>query len=147
MQNPFKKADAVLTRVKGAVVEANVTQTWNNEVQVKTTMGDVLWRTMYTVWRAGSEPLKRQPKAEPAPATAEHAESATSPVHEAPATSDDAYRVQKQATQTQIAARVSSPSGAFTSAALVPMPLPCRSSASQVSGSEQLDSTVATASM
>ncbi len=46
MQNPFKKADAVLTRVKGAVVEANVTQTWNNEVQMKTATGDVLWRTM-----------------------------------------------------------------------------------------------------
>ncbi len=78
MQNPFKKADAVLTRFKSVVVEATVTQTWNNEVQVKTTTGDVLWRTMYTVWHAGSEPLKRQPKAEPAAATAEHAESASS---------------------------------------------------------------------
>ncbi len=60
MQNPFRKDDAVLTRVKGAVVEASITQTWNNEVQVKTTMGDVLWRTIYTVWRAGEAPLQRE---------------------------------------------------------------------------------------
>jgi hypothetical protein len=62
MQNPFKKGEAVLTKVKRSVVEATVTQTWKNEVQVKSAAGDLLWRTIYTVWRAGEAPLTREPK-------------------------------------------------------------------------------------
>ncbi len=59
MQNPFKAGEAVMTKVKGKQVLASVTKTWQNEVQVKTGEGDLLWRTVYTVWRSGEEPLKR----------------------------------------------------------------------------------------
>ncbi len=59
MQNPFKAGEAVMTKVKGKHVLASVTKTWQNEVQVKTGDGDLLWRTVYTVWRSGEEPLKR----------------------------------------------------------------------------------------
>ncbi len=69
MQNPFTKDDAVLTKVKGKPVEATVVQTWKGEVQVKTATGDLLWRSMYTVWRAGEEPLKREVEAAPNAAT------------------------------------------------------------------------------
>ena len=64
MQNPFRKDDAVLTMVRGKQVEATVTQTWKNEVQVKATTGDLLWRTMYTVWYPGAAPLARDQKTE-----------------------------------------------------------------------------------
>ncbi len=67
MQNPFRKDDAVLTKVKGKPVEANVVQTWQNEVQVKTTTGDVLWRTMYTVWYPGVAPLAREQRRKETP--------------------------------------------------------------------------------
>lgn len=60
MKNPYKADDAVMTTVKGKKVEALVTQTWQNEVQVKTVDGDLLWRSMYTVWLPGQEPLSRQ---------------------------------------------------------------------------------------
>jgi hypothetical protein len=59
MQNPFKAGEAVMTKVTGKQVLASVTKTWQNEVQVKTAEGDLLWRTVYTVWRSGEEPLKR----------------------------------------------------------------------------------------
>lgn len=89
MQNPFKKDDAVLTKVKGRSVEATVTQTWKNEVQVKTTKGDLLWRSMYTVWRAGEEPLKREvAKAAPAASVADES-NAQSPTP-APAATESA---------------------------------------------------------
>ncbi len=45
LKNPFKKDDAVLTKLKGRQVKATVTRTWKNEVQVKTARGDLLWRT------------------------------------------------------------------------------------------------------
>ena len=59
MKNPYRADDAVITMVKGKKIEALVIQTWNNEVQVKTVDGDLLWRTMYTVWYPGEEPLER----------------------------------------------------------------------------------------
>ncbi len=68
MQNPFTIDDIVLTKVKGKPVEATVVQTWKGEVQVKTATGDLLWRSMYTVWRAGEEPLRRE-RMTPAAAT------------------------------------------------------------------------------
>ena len=48
MQNPFKKNDPVFTKVQGKSVEATVVQTWKGKVQVKTTTGDLFWRSMYT---------------------------------------------------------------------------------------------------
>jgi len=62
MQNPFKTGDMVLTKLKGKEVQAAVSKIWKNEVQVKTAEGDLLWRTMYTVWHAGEAPLIREPK-------------------------------------------------------------------------------------
>lgn len=49
MENPFKARDQVITKVKGVEVLATVIQTWKREVQVKTSGGDLLWRTMHTV--------------------------------------------------------------------------------------------------
>jgi hypothetical protein len=63
MQNPFKTGDLVLTKVKGKDVQAAVSQTWRNEVQVKTADGELMWRTMYTVWRPSEAPLQRAAKA------------------------------------------------------------------------------------
>jgi hypothetical protein len=73
MQNPFKTGDIVLTKLKGKEIQAAVSKIWQNEVQVKTTEGELLWRTMYTVWHPGAAPLARpekQPKTvvEPKPA-------------------------------------------------------------------------------
>jgi len=65
MQNPFKTGDTVLTKLKGKEIQAAVSKIWKNEVQVKTAEGELLWRTMYTVWRPGTAPLarpSRQPK-------------------------------------------------------------------------------------
>jgi hypothetical protein len=65
MQNPFKTGDIVLTKLKGKEIQAAVSKIWKNEVQVKTTEGELLWRTMYTVWRPDTAPLARpvrQPK-------------------------------------------------------------------------------------
>jgi hypothetical protein len=62
MQNPFKTGDIVLTKLKGKEIQAAVSKIWKNEVQVKTTEGDLLWRTMYTVWRPGESPLAREQK-------------------------------------------------------------------------------------
>jgi hypothetical protein len=62
MENPFKAGDAVLTKVKDKDVSATVRQIWRNEVQVKVDKGEVLWRTMYTVWYPGSTPLAREDK-------------------------------------------------------------------------------------
>lgn len=67
MENRFKKDDAVLTKIKQREVQATVTKVWKNEVQVKTADGDLLWRTMYTVWRAGEEPAKREVNPTPQP--------------------------------------------------------------------------------
>ncbi len=79
MQNPFKDGDAVLTKGKGSEVQATVRKTWNNEVQVKTVDGDLLWRTIYTVWRAGEAPLKREPKAATAVPAEGHTATARKP--------------------------------------------------------------------
>jgi hypothetical protein len=62
MQNPFKAGDIVLTKLKGKEVQAAVSKIWKNEVQVKTADGELLWRTMYTVWRPGEAPLAREQK-------------------------------------------------------------------------------------
>jgi hypothetical protein len=62
MQNPFKTGDIVLTKLKGKEIQAAVSKIWKNEVQVKTAEGELLWRTMYTVWRAGEAPLTREQK-------------------------------------------------------------------------------------
>ena len=68
MDNPFKPDQKVVTKVKGADVEATVAQVFNNEVQV-TADGKLLWRTMHTVWSPGSTPIPKaaKPKAEVAP--------------------------------------------------------------------------------
>jgi hypothetical protein len=73
MQNPFKTGDIVLTKLKGKEIQAAVSKIWKNEVQVKITEGELLWRTMYTVWRSGVAPLARPVKsptiaAQPTPA-------------------------------------------------------------------------------
>jgi hypothetical protein len=62
MQNPFKTGDIVLTKLKGKEVQAAVSKIWKNEVQVKTAEGELLWRTMYTVWRPGESTLAREQK-------------------------------------------------------------------------------------
>lgn len=61
VQNPFKLEDKVRTKVKGIEVEATVTKTWQQEVQVRTAEG-LLWRSIYTVWRPGFAPLTREQK-------------------------------------------------------------------------------------
>jgi len=62
MENPFKPEDKVSTKVKGADVEATVVQIFQNEVQVKTSDGKTLWRTMHTVWIPGSAPIPKPAK-------------------------------------------------------------------------------------
>jgi hypothetical protein len=62
MQNPFKTGDIVLTKLKGKEIQAAVSKIWKNEVQVKTTEGELLWRSMYTVWRPGTAPMPRPAK-------------------------------------------------------------------------------------
>jgi hypothetical protein len=62
MQNPFKTGDIVLTKLKGKEIQAAISKIWKNEVQVKTTEGELLWRTMYTVWHPGAAPLARTAK-------------------------------------------------------------------------------------
>jgi hypothetical protein len=54
MDNPFKEGDKVTTKVKGQQVEAVVTKTWNNEVQVRTGDKALLWRTVKTVTLVGA---------------------------------------------------------------------------------------------
>lgn len=63
MENPFKAGDDVITKVKGSEVRATVVKTWKNEVQVKTSNKDLVWRTMFTVRLPGKEPLVRLQKA------------------------------------------------------------------------------------
>lgn len=82
MQNPFKTGDTVLTKLKGKEVQAAVSAIWKNEVQVKTTDGELLWRTMYTVWRAGEAPLTREPKSQKS--AANNASANTAPKTPAP---------------------------------------------------------------
>ncbi|CAN5553096.1 hypothetical protein BH18VER1_BH18VER1_16560 [soil metagenome] len=65
MQNPFKVGEPVVTKLKTKEVEAVITQVWRNEVQVRTANSELLWRTMYTVWRPGEAPLKRERTAPP----------------------------------------------------------------------------------
>ena len=85
MENPFKPNEIVTTKVKGAGVTATVVQVFNNEVQVKTLDGKLLWRTMFTVWRVGASPIPKpqKPKVEavpaPAPAASASAESIAQP--------------------------------------------------------------------
>jgi hypothetical protein len=62
MQNPFKTGDIVLTKLKGKEIQAAVSKIWKNEVQVETTEGELLSRTMYTVWHSGAAPLARPAK-------------------------------------------------------------------------------------
>jgi hypothetical protein len=62
MENPFKAGDSVVTNVKGKEVPAVVVQTWQNEVQVRITEGDLLWRTIYTVHAPGRQRLVRPQK-------------------------------------------------------------------------------------
>lgn len=52
----------MLTKLKGKEIQAAVSKIWKNEVQVKTAEGELLWRTMYTVWRPGAAPLARPSK-------------------------------------------------------------------------------------
>ena len=68
MENPFKPNDKVMTKVKGADVQATVAQVFKNEVQVKTADDKLLWRTMHTVWYPGASPIPKpeKPKAEAA---------------------------------------------------------------------------------
>jgi hypothetical protein len=73
MQNPFKVGEPVLTKLKTKEVEAVITQVWKNEVQVRTVDGDLLWRTMYTVWRRGEAPLSRQTQTTSPPVQTEEA--------------------------------------------------------------------------
>lgn len=48
--NPFAPGDKVITKHKGAEVEATVRLVWNDEVQVRTQPDNVLrWRTVKTV--------------------------------------------------------------------------------------------------
>lgn len=49
MNNPFNKGDKVTTKIKGQIVEATVTQTFNQEVQVRTPDNKLLWRVVKTV--------------------------------------------------------------------------------------------------
>lgn len=60
MANPFKSGDKVLTFRKGIEIEATVRTTWNHEVQVRTTDGDLIWRTMKTI-RSVTVPETGQP--------------------------------------------------------------------------------------
>ena len=59
MKNPFKVDDKVITKVRGAEVEAVVTKLWQNEVQVRTPDNELRWRTIYTVWYPNGSPLPR----------------------------------------------------------------------------------------
>jgi hypothetical protein len=68
MENPFKPSDNVSTKVKGAEVSATVVQTFNNEVQVKTGDGKLLWRTMHRVWYPRSAPIPKPAKTPVRPA-------------------------------------------------------------------------------
>jgi hypothetical protein len=49
MNNPFNKGDKVSIKIKGQAVEAWVTQTWNQEVQVRTGDNKLIWRVAKTV--------------------------------------------------------------------------------------------------
>ena len=82
MENPYKSNDIVLTKIKSEATQVTVNQTYNNEVQVKTLDGKLLWRTMYTVWRVGETPIAKPPvlkqlSAEDYPAAAHVAELVT----------------------------------------------------------------------
>jgi hypothetical protein len=95
MENPFQPNDKVLTKFKGAEVEAVVIQTWKNEVQVKTPDNVLRWRTAKTVWyppkqqqeSAGAgavtqpKPLAQtpEPAAEPQPESSEQGPEAPAP--------------------------------------------------------------------
>ena len=50
MVNPFKPDDKVLILRKGIEIEATVRTTFNHEVQVRTAYGELLWRTVKTIW-------------------------------------------------------------------------------------------------
>lgn len=49
MVNPYKSGDKVLILRKGIELEATVRTTWNHEVQVRASDGELLWRTVKTV--------------------------------------------------------------------------------------------------
>ena len=95
MENPFKPNEIVMTKVKGADVTATVVQVFNNEVQVKTWDGKLLWRTIHTVWYPGALPIPKpqKPKVEavpaPAPAASAPAENTAQPDGTPPAESTE----------------------------------------------------------
>jgi hypothetical protein len=60
MNNPFKKGDKVSIKIKGQVVEAAVNQTWNEEVQVRTTDNKLIWRVVKTVTLVESAPVGQE---------------------------------------------------------------------------------------
>lgn len=70
MENPFKADDDVITKIKGTEHSVKVVQAFQNEVQVRTAGGDLLWRTMHTVWHAGTQPIPRPPRTLPPSAQA-----------------------------------------------------------------------------
>lgn len=70
MENPFSPEDSVLTRVKGTEVSAKVSQIYQAEIQVRTSAGELLWRTMFSVWRPGEKPLVKPPRPLPPKAAA-----------------------------------------------------------------------------
>lgn len=68
MENPFKSGESVVTKIKGTEHTVTVNQTYQNEVQVKTADGNLLWRTMHTVWYPGQSPLPKAKDVSPASA-------------------------------------------------------------------------------
>lgn len=88
MENPFQSNDKVLTKFKGAEVEAVVIQTWKNEVQVKTPDNVLRWRTAKTVWyppkEQQPEPTAAEVVTQPQPeSVAQNTESSAEPQPEA----------------------------------------------------------------
>ena len=122
MENPYKPDEKVLTKMKGADVEATVTQVWQNEVQIKTSDGKLTWRTMHTVWYPGASPIPKpeRPKAvvtqgstpaAPVPAESKPQPDAVSPV--APTSSES--------TETQVASN----DGGVPAPSDTPAPVAC----------------------
>lgn len=62
--NTFKKGDKVFTLCKGIQVQAEVTSTYEQEVQVRTPDGELRWRTVKTVALVPSCPPYTNPPAE-----------------------------------------------------------------------------------
>src|SRR5690348_3392845 len=67
MENPFKADQKVTTKIKGVEVEAVVRLTWQNEVQVRTADGKLLWRTVKTVRPVPTPATACEPAPSPEP--------------------------------------------------------------------------------